>query len=214
MNENELKIMLSAHETWLNTHGEEGKRFVLNYQNLSCLNFNDANLEKCILTKCDLRKSDFSRARLKHAMLNGCDMTNTNFSHVKFDYASLCYSSFLYTNFYEASLRLADLTGTNLKGAYLFGCRLPENTWLIMGEEYSIQITHGLWLRVGCQNHKIEDWRTFRFEDIEAMDGLRAIKFYPRLLDILDYYTGRDRRPSWLDEPASAFAPSLKLAAP
>lgn len=198
INEDELSALLQKHHVWLASAGEEGTRLVLNYRNLSNHCFYNTNLEKSIFTQCDLSGCNFSRAKLRHAALNGCDMKKTNFSHVKFEYASLSYSKFFCTDFYDANLRLADLTGTNLKGAHLFGTRLPADTWLILGEEYSIQIMHGVTLSAGCQVHKIEDWRRFRQSDIESMDGERAIKFYPRLLDILDLYTGKGGRPDWL----------------
>lgn len=198
MCEDELSALLQEHHVWLASAGEEGKRLVLNYRNLSNQCFYNANLEKSIFTKCDMSSCNFSRAKLRHAALNGCDMKRTNFSHVKFEYASLSYSRFFCTDFYDANLRLADLTGTNLKGAHLFGTRLPADTWLILGEKYSIQIMHGVTLSAGCQVHKIEDWRRFRQSEIESMDGERAVKFYPRLLDILDAYLGKGERPDWL----------------
>ncbi len=198
MTEEELSALLKDHYAWLRSAGEEGKRLVLNYRDLSKHNFYNINLEKCILTNCNLSACNFSRAKLRHAALDGCNLERADFTHVKFDYASLRHSNLFYTNFYDANLRLADVTGTKLKGAHLFGTRLPANTWLILGEEYSIQITHGVTLSAGCQTHKFEDWRRFRLEDIEAMDGERAIQFYPRLLDILDFYTGKGERPDWL----------------
>ncbi|HDL6748771.1 TPA: pentapeptide repeat-containing protein, partial [Yersinia enterocolitica] len=33
------------------------------------------------------------------------------------------------------------------------------------------------------------------------MDGKTALKFYPRLLDIIDFYLGKGERPEWLNEP-------------
>lgn len=198
MSTEELSALLHQHNVWLQSAGENGKRLVLNYRDLSNHNFFNISLEKAVLSRCNLSGCNFSRAKLRHTALNGCNLERANFSHVKFDYASLSYSNLFCTNFYDANLRLADLTGTKLKGAHLFGTRLPENTWLILGEEYSIQITHGVTLSAGCQTHKIEDWRRFRHHDIESMDGERAIKFYPRLLDILDAYTGKGERPDWL----------------
>jgi hypothetical protein len=33
------------------------------------------------------------------------------------------------------------------------------------------------------------------------MDGRKALKFYPRLLDVIDFYIGKGERPEWLNEP-------------
>lgn len=198
MTEEELSALLQEHNVWLQSAGEEGKRLVLSHSDLSDHNFYNTNLEKSIFNKCNLSDCNFRRAKLRHAAMNGCNLERSDFTHVKFDYASLSHSSLFCTDFHDANLRLADVTGTKLKGAHLFGTRLPANTWLIMGEEYSIQITHGVTLSAGCQTHSIEDWRRFRQKEIESMDGERAIKFYPRLLDILDFYTGTGERPDWL----------------
>ena len=73
-----------------------------------------------------------------------------------------------------------------------------------MGMEYAITITNGEYLRAGCQNHKIEDWRQFSKRDIAEMDGRRALKFYPRLLDVIDFYICKGSRPEWLNEPEAA----------
>ena len=103
-----------------------------------------------------------------------------------------------------ANLRGADLRGANLIGADLRGANLPDLTFVIMGIEYAITITNGEYLRAGCQNHKIEDWRQFSKRDIAEMDGRRALKFYPRLLDVIDFYISKGPRPEWLNEPEVA----------
>ncbi|CNI15594.1 pentapeptide repeat-containing protein [Yersinia frederiksenii] len=35
------------------------------------------------------------------------------------------------------------------------------------------------------------------------MDGKTALKFYPRLLDIIDLYLGKGERPEWLNESSN-----------
>ncbi|NIA76305.1 pentapeptide repeat-containing protein [Providencia rettgeri] len=100
-----------------------------------------------------------------------------------------------------ADLRGADLRGADLIGADLIGADLPDHTYVIMGEKYPITITNGEYLRAGCQNHTIEDWRKFTKREIAEMDGKTALKFYPRLLDIADFYLGKGERPEWLNAP-------------
>ena len=104
----------------------------------------------------------------------------------------------------EANLGGANLYGANLGGADLRGANLPDLTFIITGMEYPITITNGEYLRAGCQNHKIEDWRQFSKRDIAEMDGRRALKFYPRLLDVIDFYISKGSRPEWLNEPEAA----------
>ncbi|AKJ43789.1 pentapeptide repeat family protein [Pragia fontium] len=33
------------------------------------------------------------------------------------------------------------------------------------------------------------------------MDGRKALRFYPRLLDLIDFFVGKGERPEWLKEP-------------
>ncbi len=95
----------------------------------------------------------------------------------------------------------ADLRSANLSGADLRGANLPDRTYVIMGEKYYLQISNGENVRAGCQNHTAEEWRKFSKRDIANMDGKTAIKFYPRLLDIIDFYLGKGERPEWINEP-------------
>ncbi|HHA0036613.1 TPA: pentapeptide repeat-containing protein, partial [Yersinia enterocolitica] len=76
-----------------------------------------------------------------------------------------------------------------------------DRTYVIMGEKYYLQISNGENVRAGCQNHTAEEWRKFSKRDIANMDGKKALKFYPRLLDIIDFYLGKGERPEWLNEP-------------
>lgn len=96
----------------------------------------------------------------------------------------------------RANLRDADLRGADLSGA-----NLPDHTYVIMGMDYPVTITNGEYLRAGCQNHTISDWRNFTKKEIAEMDGRKALKFYPRLLDVIDFYLGKAERPEWLSEP-------------
>ncbi|HEM7189680.1 TPA: pentapeptide repeat-containing protein, partial [Providencia rettgeri] len=106
-------------------------------------------------------------------------------------------------NLIDANLRDANLRGANLRGANLIDANLPDHTYVIMGEKYPITIANGEYLRAGCQNHTIEDWRKFTKREIAEMDGKTALKFYPRLLDIADFYLGKGKRPEWLNAPDS-----------
>jgi len=100
----------------------------------------------------------------------------------------------------DADLRGANLRGANLRGANLRGADLPESTFIITGEQYFISITSGDHVRAGCQSHSVEDWRKFTKHEIAEMDGKKALRFYPRLLDIIDFYCGKGERPDWLNK--------------
>ncbi|EOI3431675.1 pentapeptide repeat-containing protein, partial [Cronobacter sakazakii] len=99
---------------------------------------------------------------------------------------------------YGANLRGANLSDANLRGANLSCANLPDLTYVIIGEKYFISITNGEYVRAGCQNHTAEEWRKYSKHEIAEMDGRKALKFYPRLLDIIDFYLGNGERPGWL----------------
>lgn len=101
-------------------------------------------------------------------------------------------------NLCGADLRDANLCGANLCDANLCGANLPDLTFVIMGEKYFISITNGEYVCAGCQNHTIEEWRKYSKQEIAEMDGRTALRFYPRLLDIIDFYVGKGERPEWL----------------
>ncbi|MFB9086697.1 hypothetical protein [Erwinia tracheiphila] len=61
-----------------------------------------------------------------------------------------------------------------------------------------MQITNGEYVKAGCQNHTVEKWHNFSQREIAEMDGRKALKFYPRPLDIIDFNPGRGERPDWL----------------
>lgn len=96
---------------------------------------------------------------------------------------------------------MSTVYGLSLSASAAIGRTCVARTFIIMGMEYPITITNGEYLRAGCQNHKIEDWRQFSKRDIAEMDGRSALKFYPRLLDVIDFYISKGSRPEWLSEP-------------
>lgn len=92
----------------------------------------------------------------------------------------------------------ANLCGADLCGANLRGANLPDLTFVILGEKYFISITNGEYVRAGCQNHTVEEWRKYSKQEITEMDGRKALKFYPRLLSIIDFYLGAGEWPDWV----------------
>ncbi|ABS47147.1 MULTISPECIES: pentapeptide repeat-containing protein [Yersinia pseudotuberculosis complex] len=142
-----------------------------------------------------------SRADLRSANLSGADLSGADLSGADLRSANLRSANLRSADLRSANLRSADLRGANLSGADLRGANLPDRTYVIMGEKYYLQISNGENVRAGCQNHTAEEWRKFSKRDIANMDGKTAIKFYPRLLDIIDFYLGKGERPEWINEP-------------
>ncbi|EBD6017083.1 pentapeptide repeat-containing protein, partial [Salmonella enterica] len=117
--------------------------------------------------------------------------------------ANLCGADLRGANLYDANLYDANLCGANLCGADLYGADLcdadlPDLTFVILGEKYFISITNGEYVRAGCQNHTVEEWRKYSKQEITEMDGRKALKFYPRLLSIIDFYLGAGEWPDWV----------------
>ncbi|HAT2610205.1 TPA: pentapeptide repeat-containing protein, partial [Kluyvera intermedia] len=150
------------------------------------------------LRDADLRGADLYGADLRDANLRGANLRGANLRDADLRDANLRDADLRGADLYDANLRDADLRGADLRGANLRGADLPDLTFVIMGEKYFISITNGEYVRAGCQNHTTEEWRKYSKHDIAEMDGRTALKFYPRLLDIIDFYLGKGERPEWL----------------
>ncbi|WP_159965894.1 pentapeptide repeat-containing protein [Raoultella sp. 18051] len=189
MNTSDLQKILDEHKVWVESFRLRGDRADLRGANLRGANLSGANLSSANLRGADLRGANLCGANLSGANLSSANLRGANLRGA---------------NLSGANLSGANLRGANLRGANLCGANLPDLTFIIMGMEYPITITNGEYIRAGCQNHKIEDWRQFSKRDIAEMDGRRALKFYPRLLDVIDFYISKGSRPEWLNEPESA----------
>ncbi|EAQ0555262.1 pentapeptide repeat-containing protein [Salmonella enterica subsp. enterica serovar Oranienburg] len=183
MNSADLSKILEEHKVWITSMRESGSRADLRGANLRGANLCDADLRGADLRDADLFGADLLGANLRGANLRGANLRG----------ADLCGA-----NLCGADLCGADLRGANLRGANLCGADLPDLTFVILGEKYFISITNGEYVRAGCQNHTVEEWRKYSKQEIAEMDGRKALKFYPRLLDIIDFYIGKGERPDWL----------------
>ncbi|ENI0885226.1 pentapeptide repeat-containing protein [Salmonella enterica] len=137
--------------------------------------------------------ADLRGANLCGAYLRGADLRGANLCGADLRGANLC-GAYLR----GANLRGANLCGANLCGADLRDANLPDLTFVILGEKYFISITNGEYVRAGCQNHTVEEWRKYSKQEIAEMDGRKALKFYPRLLSIIDFYLGAGEWPDWV----------------
>ncbi|HGB6687462.1 TPA: pentapeptide repeat-containing protein [Salmonella enterica subsp. enterica serovar Enteritidis] len=162
---------------------------------------NSADLSKILeehkLWITSMRESG-SRANLLGADLRGADLRGADLLGADLRGADLLGADLLGADLRGADLRGANLLGADLRGADLLGADLPDLTFVILGEKYFISITNGEYVRAGCQNHTVEEWRKYSKQEIAEMDGRKALKFYPRLLDIIDFYIGKGERPDWL----------------
>ncbi|EDA3532788.1 pentapeptide repeat-containing protein [Salmonella enterica subsp. enterica serovar Newport] len=178
MNSADLSKILEEHKVWITSMRESGSR-----ANLRGANLYGADLCNANLRGADLRDADLYGANLYGANLYGANLRGANLRGA---------------DLRDADLYGANLRGANLYGADLYGANLPDLTFVILGEKYFISITNGEYVRAGCQNHTVEEWRKYSKQKIAEMDGRKALKFYPRLLDIIDFYIGKGERPDWL----------------
>ncbi|EJO9106722.1 pentapeptide repeat-containing protein [Salmonella enterica] len=139
-----------------------------------------------------------SRADLCGANLYGADLRGADLYGADLRGADLRGANLYGADLRGADLRDADLRDADLRGADLRGANLPDLTFVILGEKYFISITNGEYVRAGCQNHTVEEWRKYSKQEITEMDGRKALKFYPRLLSIIDFYLGAGEWPDWV----------------
>ena len=185
----DIKKILEQHKIWLSSGGEEGTQADLSSADLSSADLRDANLSNADLSNADLRDANLSNADLSNADLSGADLRDAYLRDANLSGADLR----------DAYLRDANLSGADLRDAYLAQAILPNSAFIIFGEKYFISIC-GYCVRAGCQCHSVNEWRQFSKRDIFDMDGKNSLKFYPRLLDIIDFYCGKGERPEWLKE--------------
>ncbi|ENU8686672.1 pentapeptide repeat-containing protein [Salmonella enterica] len=213
MNSADLSKILEEHKVWITSMRESGSRADLRGANLCGANLRDANL--CGADLCDanlrganlcdanlrganLRDADLCDANLRGANLRDANLCDANLRGANLRDANLCGADLCDANLCGANLRDANLCDANLRGANLRDANLPDLTFVILGEKYFISITNGEYVRAGCQNHTVEEWRKYSKQEITEMDGRKALKFYPRLLSIIDFYLGAGEWPDWV----------------
>ncbi|ELE4228992.1 TPA: pentapeptide repeat-containing protein [Salmonella enterica] len=213
MNSADLSKILEEHKVWITSMRESGSRANLYGADLCGANLYgadlyganlcDANLRGANLCDANLCDADLCDADLRGADLRGADLRDANLCDANLCGADLCGANLCGADLCDANLCDADLYGANLRGADLrgadlYGANLPDLTFVILGEKYFISITNGEYVRAGCQNHTVEEWRKYSKQEITEMDGRKALKFYPRLLSIIDFYLGAGEWPDWV----------------
>ncbi|HAF6650240.1 TPA: pentapeptide repeat-containing protein [Salmonella enterica] len=203
MNSADLSKILEEHKVWITSMRESGSRANLYGADLYGANLRGADLRDADLCGADLRDADLCGADLYGANLRGANLYGANLYGANLCGANLYGANLRGANLYGADLYGANLRGADLRDADLCGADLrdadlPDLTFVILGEKYFISITNGEYVRAGCQNHTVEEWRKYSKQEIAEMDGRKALKFYPRLLDIIDFYIGKGERPDWL----------------
>ncbi|EAB7596013.1 pentapeptide repeat-containing protein [Salmonella enterica subsp. enterica serovar Hadar] len=193
MNSAYLSKILEEHKVWITSMHESGSRANLRGAYLCDADLRDADLRGANLRDAYLCDADLRGANLRDAYLCDADLRDADLRD-----AYLCDADLRGANLRDANLRGANLRGAYLCDADLCGAYLPDLTFVILGEKYFISITNGEYVRAGCQNHTVEEWRKYSKHEIAEMDGRKALKFYPRLLSIIDFYLGAGEWPDWV----------------
>ena len=141
-------------------------------------------VEEAILSGANLYGADLSGANLSNADLSNADLSNADLSNANLRNANLR----------NADLRNADLSNANLRNADLRNANLysAKNAPLIINGLCWVALISGFgMMRIGCQNHKVEEWASFNDDQISEMDSY-ALEFWNKnkatLLAICDSY--------------------------
>ena len=125
----DIKDVLSKHEQWCTTDGNEGERANLrgadlSGADLSGANLRGANLIDANLSYANLRGAYLSGADLSGANLRGANLIDANLRGAVLRGANLRGADLRGANLHCANLTDADLTDADLRGADLYGANL------------------------------------------------------------------------------------------
>ena len=162
--------------------------------NLWGANLRGANLEGANLRGANLEGANLEDANLEGANLEDANLEGANLRGANLEGANLRGANLRGANLWGANLEGANLEDANLRGANLEGANLEDaknSPLVINGLKWTVYISGTGMMRIGCQNHSVEDWKSFTDERISQMDG-DALEFWNKhktmLLDICDTY--------------------------
>ena len=146
-------------------------------------------VEAAIAEGANLYDANLCGANLHGANLHGANLRDANLYDANLRDANLRGANLRGANLYGANLVGANLRGANLYGANLCGAK--NSPLVINGLNWDVQINGTGMMRIGCQNHSIEDWKSFIDEQISQMAS-DALEFWNQhksmLLGVCDSY--------------------------
>ncbi len=145
------------------------------YADLGGADLRDANLGGADLRDADLRDANLRYANLRGADLRDANLRDANLRDADLGGADLRDANLRGADLRDANLRYADLRDANLRDADLGGAKnapliIPTLRWLVCINGFG-------YMRIGCQNHKVEQWKAFTDQEISRMDS-DALKFW------------------------------------
>ena len=161
---------------------------------------NGAKLNGAKLNGAKLNGAKLNGAKLNYAELNGAKLNGAKLNYAELNYAKLNDAELNDAELNYAKLNYAELNDAELNYAKLNDAELPElSVYMPAGEDYRLFISPAV-VQAGCKAFSPESWRNFTKEEIAGMDGKKALKFFPRLLDLMDFFLGEGERPEWLND--------------
>ena len=134
----------------------------------------DIGVKLCLAVKWAVKNG----AILYGANLYGANLTRANLNGANLDGANLTRAILNGANLTLANLNGANLTRANLNGA----SGVNDYVKCIQIETYPITYTSEV-MQIGCERHKITEWRDFDSCRIAYMDGKSALKFWAKYKD-------------------------------
>ncbi|MDC4435626.1 pentapeptide repeat-containing protein [Acinetobacter baumannii] len=148
-----------------------------------------ADLSGADLYGADLYGANLYGADLRGANLRGADLYGANLRGANLYGADLSGADLSGADLYGANLYGADLRGANLRGADLYGAKAAP--LIVYGLRWDVIISGLGKMRIGCQEHTVEDWKSFNDARITRMDS-EALEFWNQhksmLLNMCDSY--------------------------
>ena len=142
----------------------------------------NTNLWDANLVDANLQDANLVGANLRGANLRGANLQDANLQDANLQDANLQDANLQGANLQGANLQDANLRGANLRGANLQDAK--NAPMIITGLLWTVYIDSTGMMRIGCQNHSVEDWKNFTDEKIGEMDS-KALTFWNQYKSML-----------------------------
>lgn len=134
------------------------------------------------------RGKSLAYANLSHVNLRGANLYHANLYRAYLQYTNLQGSDLQCSDLQYTTIQGSDLQGSDLRYAKFHetnidGELVSKTPTLIVGLHWSVFITEG-YMRIGCQRHTHEEWKSFNDHQISKMDD-NALEFWNRYSVVL-----------------------------
>ena len=104
------------------------------------------------------------------------NLYEADLSYTDLSYTDLSYTDLSYANLYNTSILFTSITGT----------KFHDKLTVISHPLYNIQIKGKNFIKVGCQDHSLDQWLSLSFSEEEIKKMVPdALEFYPILIKYL-----------------------------